>query len=127
MPKINHQAIYDAHRKAFASVNAYAVLLAGERVANIAIKYPRDGAGRLTAFVHWYGVEMSRGYASGGGYDKASAAVASAARTMPDVLPVNFNEHQGAYSVFLSVCRRDASDRFYDALRKSGFEVIAVI
>lgn len=70
--------IYDAHDKAFAQVSAYVILKDGVKVATIALKFPRDGAGRLWAYVHWIGVPMVRGSASGYGYDKRSAAVAKA-------------------------------------------------
>lgn len=44
--------IYDQHRAAFSNVSAYVITLDGEKVATIAIKFPRDGAGRLYAYVH---------------------------------------------------------------------------
>lgn len=74
--------IYDQHRSTFARVSAFVVVRNGERVATIAFKYPKDGAGRLYAYVHWIGIEMVRGSASGYGYDKRSAAVADVARKM---------------------------------------------
>jgi len=67
--------IYRQHDAAFANVSAYIVVKNGERIAKVAFKYPRDGAGRLYAYVHVFGTEMVRGFASGYGYDKASAAV----------------------------------------------------
>lgn len=73
--------IYDQHKAAFPHVSAYVVLdHKADRVATIAFKYPRDGAGRLYAYVHFFGLEMVRGFATGGGYDKHTAAcnVASA-------------------------------------------------
>lgn len=78
-------SIYDQRAKAFASVAAYVVLALDEtatsqRVATIAFKHPRDGAGRLYAYVHWIGIPMQRGFASGGGYDKHTAACAAAFR-----------------------------------------------
>jgi|SRR5665213_1139968 len=70
--------IYDQHKAAFATVSAYVILdSSGERVATVAIKYPRDGAGRLYAYTHFLGVRMTRGHANGYGYDKRSPAVAS--------------------------------------------------
>jgi hypothetical protein len=70
--------VYDLHRVAFASVSAYAISRDGERIASLAFRFPHDGAGRLWCYVHVFGTEMVRGY----GYDKCSAAVASAvART----------------------------------------------
>lgn len=71
--------IYDQHQAAFSNVAAWIILDAsGEKVATVAIKYPRDGAGRLYAYVHLLGVQMVRAFAAGGGYDKHSAAVSSA-------------------------------------------------
>lgn len=70
--------IYDLHRKAFPTVSAYVILRGSEKVATIAFKHPRDGAGRLYAYVHWLGVPMARGFAGGYGYDKHSAACSNA-------------------------------------------------
>lgn len=72
--------IYDQHKAAFANVSAYVICKGGERVATIAFKFPRDGAGRLYAYVHWRGAPMVRGFAGGYGYDKRSAAIANAMR-----------------------------------------------
>ena len=71
--------VYEHHDKAFANVSAYVIARKGERVATIALKFPKDGAGRLWAYVHWIGTPMVRGYADGYGYDKRSAAVEAAA------------------------------------------------
>ena len=72
------QDIYAQHDAAFAKVSAYVVMKDGERVATIAFKFPADGAGRLYAYVHVIGLEMTRGYAGGYGYDKRTAAVVTA-------------------------------------------------
>lgn len=76
--------IYDQHKAAFRQVEAFVIAKDGERVATIAFKFPADGAGRLYAYVHWIGLEMVRGFASGGGYDKRSAACAHAVTRMRD-------------------------------------------
>lgn len=71
--------IYEQHEKHFNLTKAFVVTdITGERVATIAIKYPRDGAGRLYAYVHAIGIPMVRGSANGYGYDKRSAAIAHA-------------------------------------------------
>jgi hypothetical protein len=74
--------IYDQHREAFRYVSAFVILKHGERVATIALKLPKDGAGGLFAYVHCFGFEMVRGYAGGYGYDKRSAAVENAMANM---------------------------------------------
>lgn len=71
--------VYEQHDAAFKQVSAFVITDSkGERVATIAFKFPKDGAGRLYAYVHWIGVPMVRGHANGYGYDKKSAAVESA-------------------------------------------------
>lgn len=72
--------IYKQHEAAFAHVSAYVVARDGQRVATIAFKYPRDGAGRLYCYLHALGVPMVRAYAGGYGYDKRTAAAVAAAR-----------------------------------------------
>lgn len=76
--------IYDQHDAAFRHVSAWVILKDGDRVAKIAVKFPRDGAGRLYAYVHWLGLPMVRGHAGGYGYDKQSAAIEAAARKLGD-------------------------------------------
>lgn len=70
--------IYKLHEKAFSSVSAYVILKGGERVATVAFKFPKDGAGRLYCYFHLIGLPMVRAYVGGYGYDKRSAAVSSA-------------------------------------------------
>jgi hypothetical protein len=74
---VSPRDIYDKHDAAFKNVNAYVIHKDGERKATIAFKRSASGL-RLTVFVHWFGLPMVTAFASGGGYDKASAAVASA-------------------------------------------------
>lgn len=69
---------YEQHDRHFASVAAYVVTKDGKLVANVAFKLPADGAARLYCYVHILGTEMVRGSATGGGYDKHSAAFISA-------------------------------------------------
>jgi len=78
--------IYDQHRAAFNAASAYVILRDGEWAGTIAFKYPRDGAGRLYAYVHFHGLAMVRGFAAGGGYDKHSAACRAA---VPEMMVCN--------------------------------------
>ena len=117
--------IYDQHRSAFSNVSAYVVMKGEQRVATIAFKFPKDGASRLWAYVHWMGVPMVRGSATGYGYDKCTAACASAARSVqlatPEYDPENL---QGSFLHALSV---DAGEHWDTMLRKAGFEVIQAV
>lgn len=117
--------IYDQHRAAFSQVSAYVVMHGADRVATVAIKYPRDGAGRLYAYVHWLGVPMVRGFAGGGGYDKRSAACASAARKLPEHLPEGYDA--AAYRRFVDVMRADGGLDWNTALTGAGFNVLQAV
>jgi hypothetical protein len=119
--------IYDQHRAAFNQVSAYVVMHAGERVATVAIKYPRDGAGRLYAYVHWLGVPMVRGFAGGGGYDKRSAACASAARKLPESLPEGYAAAAAIYRSFVDALTRDGGRSWEDVLWDAGFKVLQAV
>jgi hypothetical protein len=111
--------IYDQHRAAFDAVSAYVIARHGEQVGTIAFKYPRDGAGRLYAYVHFHGIEMVRGFAAGGGYDKHSAACAAAARAMA----VKTGEGALYLGHFVTALAKDDGHGWAAALRDNGFTV----
>lgn len=126
--------IYDQHRAAFANVSAYVVLHNGERVATIAFKYPRDGAGRLYAYVHWIGVKMVRGCAGGCGYDKHSAACADSVGRIklepgvwPDGTPHHTPEEMAAFDAFRAALSKNDGYYWHDNLRKAGFVVLQAV
>lgn len=121
--------IYDQHEKAFRRVSAFVIADQGRRVATVALHFPADGAGRLWAYVHWLSLPMVRGYAGGYGYDKRSAAVASAAGRLPD--PAGYaaskreplgSEHT-RYAQFQAACRADSGYSWDRELEKAGFQV----
>lgn len=110
--------IYDQHDKAFSRVSAFVIVDQGKRVATVALHFPADGAGRLWAYVHWLGLPMVRGYAGGYGYDKRTAAVASAAAKIhPSPTAC---ERQAA---FQAACRADSGYDWTRELEKAGFQV----
>ena len=118
-------SIYDHHDQAFRHVSAYVVLHNGERVATIAFKHPRDGASRLWCYAHWIGTEMVRGYASGFGYDKHTAACAAAAKRH---LAAHGPESPGtAHRAFWRALQRDVGPRWATQLRDSGFTVLQAV
>jgi hypothetical protein len=120
--------VYDQHDKAFTQVSAFAIVRNGERVANIAFKFPRDGAGRLKVFVHWLGLEMLQGTAGGYGYDKRTAATANAiARAHKAKHALMFAEPGSPPEAFMLALARDAGDSWDAMLRKAGFDVWQVI
>lgn len=119
--------IYEQHRAAFAQVSAFVIARDGERVAAIAFKYPRDGAGRLYAYVHWLGGSMVRGFASGGGYDKHSTACADAARKLakPQKIRLSiFAAAEGAiWDSFRDALAHDGGSTWDRELERAGFTV----
>ena len=124
---IMSKSIYDLHRSAFSNVSAYVVMKEGNRVASIAFKFPKDGASKLWAYVHWYGVPMVRGSATGYGYDKGSAACASAAMRIAH-LPEDYPKFQRENQLsFLSALVKDSGETWETQLRKAGFEVYQAV
>jgi hypothetical protein len=118
--------IYDQHQAAFRNVSAYVILKNGERVATIAFKWPRGE--RLYAYVHWIGVEMTRGHANGGGYDKRSAAVASAVNKMGVNTRVEpLGDEMSAHVDFMRATSRDDGHEWHNRLRNAGFDVVQAV
>jgi hypothetical protein len=113
--------IYTQHDAAFRKVEAFVIVKGGERVATIAFKHPASGEGRLYAYVHWFGIEMVRGLASGYGYDKRTAACASAANQMKGE-PATPDSHSD-WEAFRSALALNGGHHWDSALRNAGFTV----
>ena len=120
--------IYEYHDQAFAHVSAYVIAKDGERVATIAFKFPRDGAGRLYVYVHWFGCEMVRGQARGYGYNKTDAAVSDAGRVY-QAKRAKAGEreidlaHTSGFDAFLAALDIDDGYNWDRHLRDAGFDV----
>ena len=118
--------IYDQHKAAFSQVSAFVIMKNGDKIATVALKFPKDGAGRLTAYVHWLGCEMTRGNASGFGYDKGSAAVADAARKITrSEQKDGWNEE--SQNAFIDACMKDDGWRWCRRLEDAGFDVLQAV
>ena len=113
--------IYEQHTAAFNQVAAYVILDKGESVARIAFKFPKDGAGRLYCYAHWFGKSMVRGYAGGYGYDKKTAAASSASGNMGTCVP---SERDNAFKFALGKNSGYGWDR---ELEKAGFTVLQAL
>ena len=116
--------IYEQHDAAFKQVSAFVIAKAGERVATIAFKFPKDGAGTLYAYVHWIGVPMVRGFAKGYGYDKKSAAVESA---ILKLLASFKGEVPADCEPFIKSVEYIGGNTFDRALRDAGFTVMQAV
>lgn len=123
--------IYDQHAAAFAQVSAFVVMRDGEKVATVAFKFPRDGAGRLYAYVHWLGIHMVRAYAGGYGYDKRTAAAEYAARAMPTAAkaygPENDHPDVSLYDAFRAALLLGDGYDWSRNLEKAGFTVLQAV
>lgn len=124
--------IYDQHKAAFPNVSAYVILRGSEKVATIAFKYPRDGVGRLYAYVHWLGVPMVRGFASGYGYDKHSAACASAVARLETARKADITKgvqmaHWPDFVAFLRALHKDDGNYWHRNLELAGFTVLQAV
>jgi hypothetical protein len=129
-------SIYDQHRDHTKRIGAYAILKDGHYVASVTLVRPVQGQGRLYAYVHWIGTTMVRAAAAGYGYDKASAAVAYAARaflkgwdksTPPEAHGDRAKmRHHTACCVFWEHCALDGGKRWTSALESAGFTVCCV-
>ena len=133
--RINHNGeailanIYEMYDKAFASVSAFIIITnnTGERIATLAFKRPKDGAGRLYCYFHLLSMPMSRGFAAGGGYGKASAAFLDATEkakiadgSSPDCLKLLSVVKEAAL-------KGNGSSQYVNALRDAGFNVLQAV
>lgn len=118
--------VYEQHDAAFCRVSAFVILQHGERVATVAFKLPADGAGRLYAYVHWFGTPMVRGFANGYGYDKRSAACAAAARKMENDGCRSVSELE-SFAAFRGAMRKDDSYSWERNLVSAGFVVLQAV
>jgi len=127
---MTRNAIYDQHEKAFSNVSAFVVVKDGERIATVAFKFPKDGAGRLYCYLHVIGLPMVRGHAGGYGYDKKSAAFRDAAEKQAKVKLGSWqtSDYSAEYALAESLygCLNDSHD-WHNDLRDAGFTVMQAI
>lgn len=116
--------VYDQHQQHTKRTGAYAILHNGEHAANITITFPADGAGRMYAYVHWIGTQMIRGSSNGYGYDKRSAAIASAARKHLETL--DKSQATTPECMFWEYLKADNGKEWHNMLRDAGFTVCQV-
>jgi hypothetical protein len=83
-------------------------------MARIIVTYPAgDGSGRVHGWVHILGRPPVVGYAGGGGYDKASAALSVAVRNLPNDLDTSEARLRDALA-------QDDGTSWDDAIRRAG-------
>lgn len=123
------KSIYDQFNAHTPLISAHAILLNGIMVAKIVFKLPKDGAGRLYAYIHWFGVPMVRGSASGYGYDKKSSALSRSPAMEPDhVQNGQLVPYQNPAQVkFIEALSKDDGYGWDYHLKAVGFTVYTVI
>lgn len=119
-------SIYDQHRKAFRAISAYVIARDGKRVATVAFSFKTA----VTAYVHWLGIEMRRGQAGGGGYDRQSAAAMFAVRGIElvdgqyaDGTPHFTDRQKAQFAAFKAALPSDDVSDWARRLQDAGFEV----
>lgn len=116
--------VYEQFDKATSLMSAFAILSpAGEYVARVVIKYPKDGAGRLHCYFQAFGSQMVAGSASGYGYDKAHAAIEAAC------LAYASGAEKSAHGSNIASAINDNSDgrRWQNVIEDIGYRVLSVI
>lgn len=101
--------IYTQHENAFSNVQAFVIGNPTDRLATIAFKFPKDGAGRLYCYLHVIGFPMVRSYAGGYGYDKRSAAIHAASKL------VKLDGEQ-------SMARKELAQNLLSCIKDDGFD-----
>lgn len=123
------KSVYQKFDSAFSNVSAYVILKDGEHVANITLKYPKDGMGRLQCFIHIHGTEMQNSFVSGCGYDKRSAAIHNTAKQYKEFIANNseYKLRPSETELLELLSSYEASNGWSDDLYRNGFNVINVI
>ncbi len=130
------EEIRNWYRRAFRGVKAYAILdrTTAAHVANVTIKYPEDGAGRVYVYLHVIGLPLVRGSATGGGYDKAAAAMERAAAAVKEPPPEKIEQvYHCTADRHRRTIRAAMEDRskeghiWQDRLQDVGYTVLPVI
>lgn len=114
--------VYDRFDAATRSFRAWALLRDGKPVGRVVVKF----GNAATAYVHLTGSQMATGRATGGGYDKESAAVRGAiAKLDPSIA----DEARGALIERLKVRNEGAGtgENWTTLVVDAGFQLAAVI
>ena len=109
---------YEQRNKKFSQVEAWAVMQAGVQVGVIQVKYPKDGAGRVHAYVHEFGFRMLHGYAGGYGYDKTGAAIGAC---------FNDKEREQASALYGALKSVTYDGQWQDVIKAAGFDLLQAV
>lgn len=131
--KQNWETVRKDYERITADLYVWAVSKDGEPVARIVVKYGgRTSPNGLTvrAFVHIWGLQMTRGIARGGGYDMRTAALATACSALPEIPEGNILRAQQPLMCAAVDDFRRVVDQGYDVPRQleaMGYRVQGVM
>jgi hypothetical protein len=116
--------IYEQFDAATKRICAYCVIEGATVIGRVVFVYPREGAGRLYCYAQVWNSAMVRGFATGGGYDKASAAAESAFERLTDDPNTEALAHIARWKASLA---KPSGERWDSRLEKAGYVVSGVI
>lgn len=120
------KTVYQKFEASFTNVSAYVILKEGVHIANITLKYPKDGMGRLQCYIHIFGTEMQNSFSSGYGYDKRSHAIHVTAKKYLN--SDEYNKLRMNEKIFIDLLSSDEADNGWgDVLYSNGFTKINVM
>ena len=117
-------ALYREAGKAINDNQAYIILDGARVVAKITLKYTDQ---RCTAYLWIEGVGISKGHASGGGYDRASAALRKAALAAPECIYRNIEGYQERRASIINALLHDDGERWHEHLFRAGFTNVSAL
>ena len=116
--------VYKQFDTATANITATALIYAGKPAGRIVLKH---GAA-VTAYVQIWGVEMVKGRATGGGYDRATAAIESAVSQLKNRKPSEGDNcaQTALWAMLRAFDGADDGSRWTKRLETCGFTVATV-
>lgn len=139
------KSIWDIYDSQIKDVRGYALiskhsnhgLKEGQIIGKVVFKYPKNGYNILYAYVHIFGLEMTRGQASGYGYDKHRPTIQNAlkATQIPNKLINGKDEEMNKFYRPLKGILTDLEYafynydglEFYDTFRKVGYDCQQIV
>lgn len=119
--------IYEQFDTAFKNIRAAVITdKSGNMVAKVCFKF----GNAVTCYLHIFGLEMARGVASGGGYDRKSSAAYSAVGRikLPALSDERFEHFRALHIQFADALAKGAEGSSWDrALIEAGFNVLFAI
>lgn len=116
--------IYEQRDTAFKNTTAAVITdHKGNRLATIAFKY----GNAVTCYLHIIGLEMAKGVANGGGYDRKSSSAWAAVRKIKALDGARPEEAKTLAAFTAALLKGDGGSSWDNALREAGYNVLFAI